>query len=192
MTLRVTPPVELAAAHAVRFYRDADALAQIVANTFIRGLQAGHPCLVVAIPDHTALVVRQLQLRGFDPERLRRRGDLVVRDANQELLRFMVDGTPNSTLFFAAMEPLIELIARERPECVVHVYGEMVDVLWKRGDTQAAIQLEILWNDLARRRAFSLLCGYAMGNFYKDADKHTICSHHTHHDLTTPRTLRPT
>jgi hypothetical protein len=27
---------------------------------------------------------------------------------------------------------------------------------------------------------FSLLCGYAMGSFYKDAGMRDICSHHSH------------
>jgi DcmR-like sensory protein len=78
------------------------------------------------------------------------------------------------------MHPLLEDLCQGRPGRIIHVYGEMVDVLWRRGDTRAAIQLEMLWNDLANRHDFSLLCGYAMGNFYKDAEKREICSHHTH------------
>ena len=46
-------------------------------------------------------------------------------------------------------------------------YGEMVDVLWKAGQDVAAIRLEMLWNKLAAMHDFALLCGYAMGNFYK-------------------------
>lgn len=38
----------------------------------------------------------------------------------------------------------------------------------------------MLWNDLAQTRDFSLLCGYAMGNFYKDAALEEICAQHTH------------
>jgi len=83
-------------------------------------------------------------------------------------------------LFGKVMHPLLEDLCQGRPGRIIHVYGEMVDVLWRRGDTRAAIQLEMLWNDLANRHDFSLLCGYAMGNFYKDAEKREICSHHTH------------
>jgi len=56
----------------------------------------------------------------------------------------------------------------------------MVDVLWKSGQKEAAIRLEILWNQLANTQAFSLLCGYAMGHFYKDANFQEVCRHHTH------------
>jgi hypothetical protein len=36
----------------------------------------------------------------------------------------------------------------------------------KDGLTTAAIKLEVLWNQLAMTREFSLLCAYSMGNFY--------------------------
>jgi DcmR-like sensory protein len=61
----------------------------------------------------------------------------------------------------------------------VRACGEMVDVLWKRNQTAAATRVEMLWNELAQSHDFSLLCGYSMGNFYKDAAQDDICRHHT-------------
>ncbi len=46
--------------------------------------------------------------------------------------------------------------------------------------TVAAVQVEMLWNKLAMTREFSLLCGYGMGNFYKDAALQEICDQHSH------------
>ena len=180
MMLRERSPAELATGHAVRFYRSDEALAQIVADAIGCGLEAEQPGLIVATPDHTALIVRELQLRGVDLEELRRSGRFMLRDAARTLNDFMIDGVPDPVLFGKVMHPLLEDLCQGRPGRIIHVYGEMVDVLWRRGDTRAAIQLEMLWNDLANRHDFSLLCGYAMGNFYKDAEKREICSHHTH------------
>jgi hypothetical protein len=56
----------------------------------------------------------------------------------------------------------------------------MVDVLWQDGEHDAAIRLEVLWNQLAQTEAFSLLCGYAMGHFYKDAHRDEIYGQHSH------------
>ena len=56
----------------------------------------------------------------------------------------------------------------------------MVDVLWKAGQHVAAIRLEMLWNKLAMTHDFALLCGYAMGNFYKDASLAKIHDQHSH------------
>ena len=42
------------------------------------------------------------------------------------------------------------------------------------------MRLEMLWNQLAMTHDFSLLCGYAMGSFYKDAGVADICNQHSH------------
>ena len=64
---------------------------------------------------------------------------------------------------------------------VIRAYGEMVDVLWKRGRTDAAMSLEMLWNRLAATHHFALLCGYSMGNFYKRIDQfQQVCAQHSH------------
>ena len=44
----------------------------------------------------------------------------------------------------------------------VRAYGEMVDVLWQRGERDAAIRLEEYWNELGRLQTFSLFCAYRM------------------------------
>ena len=43
-----------------------------------------------------------------------------------------------------------------------------------------AIKLEMLWNRLSNTHDFALLCGYAMGSFYKSATVEDVCRHHTH------------
>jgi hypothetical protein len=75
---------------------------------------------------------------------------------------------------------VITRVGRGRADCTIRIYGQMVDVLWQAGEHDAAIRLEMLWNRLANTHAFSLLCGYAMGPFYKSANFADICSHHTH------------
>jgi anti-sigma regulatory factor (Ser/Thr protein kinase) len=44
----------------------------------------------------------------------------------------------------------------------VRAYGEMVALLWQRGDVAEAIALEGLWNDLARELDLDLLCSYSV------------------------------
>jgi hypothetical protein len=92
----------------------------------------------------------------------------------------MVEGWPDDELFAKAVNPVLKKATGGRPNRIVRAYGEMVDVLWQAGQMDAAIRLEILWNELARNHSFSLLCGYSMGNFYKDAAVEEICRHHTH------------
>lgn len=166
--------------HAVRFYENKASLCRLVAEFLCEGLAIGQPALIIGTPEHRAAIADELRARDFDVERLETAGDLLMLDARTVLATFMVDGTPDGDLFYARTTRSIERLCRGRQDCTIRAYGEMVDLLWKDGESTAAVQLEMLWNRLATTHDFSLLCGYAMGNFYKDASVGDICHHHTH------------
>ena len=166
--------------HAVRFYEGERSLAQITAQFFAEGFADDHPAVVAATPSFRAALLLELSSRSFDVVELQRSRLLFLLDAKDTLSNFMVDGKPDAARFNEAMCAAIEHVCEDRTECQVRVFGQMVDVLWRDGQQEAAIDLEMLWNQLARSRAFSLLCGYAMGNFYKDSNVDDICSQHSH------------
>ena len=78
---------------------------------------------------------------------------------------------PDPLMFKSNVGDLIERLCLGRVPCPIRVYGEMVDLLWQEGNSDGAIRLEILWNQLASAYEFSLLCGYAMGHFYKETTR---------------------
>ena len=166
--------------HAVRFYEDAASLAKMVAGFVSEGLITDQPAIIIATPEHRHAITQQLRAKSFDLEELKSQHKLVLLDANETLATFMVDGRPNADRFEEVMVPVIDIACRGRKDCVIRAYGEMVDVLWKDGQEAAAIRLEMLWNQLANSRKFSLLCGYSMGSFYKGATFDDICQQHTH------------
>ena len=172
--------------HAVRFYKDSDSLCGIVGDFLSEGLTASQPAVVIATALHRTKIEECLKREGLDVAELKATGQLVLLDAEKVMSQFMVDGMPSSALFKGALIPILDKVCEGRKDCVVRAYGEMVDVLWKAGQSVAAIRLEMLWNDLARTREFSLLCGYAMGNFYKDAAVDEICAQHSHVLTETP------
>ncbi|HUQ97897.1 MAG TPA: MEDS domain-containing protein [Gemmatimonadaceae bacterium] len=166
--------------HAVRFYENRESLAKIVGTFLGEGFVSGRPAIVVATPEHRDAISRVLTAHYFDLTRLQAAGDLIMVDATETLAQFMRDGMPDPVYFKESMIPLIVQSCRGRADCVIRAYGEMVDVLWKAGQTAAAIRLEMLWNQLAQTHSFALLCGYSMGHFYKDVGKHEIQRQHTH------------
>ena len=91
---------------------------------------------------------------------------------------------PDPVRFHATVDQLIARACKDRLPCPVRAYGEMVDVLWKRANAEGAIRLEMLWNRVATQAQFSLLCGYAVGNFYKEVATgptfQTVCDQHNH------------
>ena len=50
--------------------------------------------------------------------------------------------------------------AGDRP---LHAYGEMVALLWERGEVAAALELESMWNAVIAGRPVRLLCAYPAG-----------------------------
>jgi MEDS: MEthanogen/methylotroph, DcmR Sensory domain len=167
--------------HAVQFYGDDASLFATVGGFLSEGLVAGHPSIVIATGAHASAIADQLASRLIDVEAAKASGDLVLLDAEETLAAFMVDGVPHPGKFEHHVGGLIRNTLGGRTTTIVRAYGEMVDVLWKQGREDAAIRLEILWNKLATTYGFALLCGYSMGNFYKQAERfQDVCSQHTH------------
>jgi len=166
--------------HAVRFYENEKSLAQIVAEFLAAGLDDGEPGIVVAVPTQRAAIIRALVARGVDVVSLQRSADLILLDAQETLSSIVADGKLDVNAFNDAMTAVIKRACRGRADCTIRIYGQMVDVLWQEGKRDLAIALEILWNQLAATERFSLLCGYAMGPFYKDAHCDEVCGQHTH------------
>jgi hypothetical protein len=166
--------------HAVRFYESDHSLARIVADFLVEGFDGRSPGVVVATAVQRGAIIRELAERSVDVLALQRTEDLLLLDASETLSLFMPGDNPNPRLFREQMCQIFERVCRGRANCTVRVFGQMVDVLWQQGKRDAAIRLEVLWNQLAQTEAFSLLCGYAIGNFYKDANFDEVCRQHSH------------
>ena len=166
--------------HAVQFYQDDDSLVTIVARFLAEGINQHQPAVIVATPEHRAGIEDALATIGLDVKRMKRLGDLVALDARETLDTVLADGMPHPRLFNHVVGTLFEEMARIHPNRTMRAYGEMVNLLWKDGLTAAAIRLETLWNEMAKSHDFKLLCGYSMGNFYKDAAVGEITRHHSH------------
>jgi hypothetical protein len=166
--------------HAVQFYQDDNSLIAIAARFLADGFKQSQPGIVIATPEHAVAIEESLATYQLDVKRMKQLGDLVVLDARQVLDTIMVDGMPHAPLFKHVVGTTFTEAARIHPERTIRAYGEMVNVLWKDGLTAAAIRLETLWNELAKSYDFKLLCGYAMGNFYKDAAVGEITRQHSH------------
>jgi len=155
-------------------------LCRIVSKFISEGLAANQPALIIATAAHIEGITRNLRNAAIDVDALRAKGDLRLVDARDMLDEFMVNGQPDAALFKASASAAIQQVCGDRQRCTIRAYGEMVDLLWKDGMNGAAIKLEMLWNRLANTREFSLLCGYSMGSFYKDASIDDITRQHTH------------
>jgi PAS domain S-box-containing protein len=169
------------ASHVVQFYENEHFLAAAVADFLAEGFRAGNPVVVIATAEHREVFTSRLRSKGIDASRATRTGQLQMLDARETLDRFMSGPNPDSALFNEVIGGLLGKTVEGKSKTEIRAYGEMVDLLWKDGNTDGAVRLEELWNDLAASYSFKLLCAYAMGNFYKEAHAghfQEICRQH--------------
>lgn len=142
----------------MHFYDDHHEIVGAVVSFALDGWALGESVVVVCDQSHRAGIAAALAAAGADTSGAVAQGLYLCVDADQTLNSFTVDGSPQPEAFRASVGSLIDLAARGGTG--VRVFGEMVAVLWARGDIAGAVALESLWNELALERSFSLLCAY--------------------------------
>ena|SRR5687768_11695791 len=148
------------ARHDVQFYDDDSRLARSVADFLAEGIKSAQPAIVIATPAHIRAIKEELRQCGVDVDGAGP-NDMIWLDAHETLSAFMEGGRPSRELFDATVGNVFEKVTSARRYVTVRAFGEMVDILWRDGKPQAAIELEEIWNALAARYAFALLCAYS-------------------------------
>jgi PAS domain S-box-containing protein len=148
--------------HAVQFYEDKQFLVERVAEFLAEGSRRGEPCIVIATADHTAAFSERLRTLGCNPD------GVTFLDARATVDQFLDGRVPDEARFRHVIGSAMDRLGGSKRH--LRAYGEMVDLLWRDGEPDAAIRLEELWNGLANDYSFALLCSYPMGNFDKAAD----------------------
>ena len=179
MFLEGAPPT----GHAVQVYSELDELAASVGTFLDAGFRAGEPAVVIAAAGHTQAFLAELERRGHGVDELQAQGLLTCCDAKDTLASFMDGDVPSGERFEEAVGGLLDEVARRFPERTIRAFGEMVDLLFQRGQQATAIALEELWNRALESRRCALLCGYELDVF--DLDTQTsalpeIIRTHTH------------
>jgi MEDS: MEthanogen/methylotroph, DcmR Sensory domain len=167
--------------HLFQVYQDEVFLCHAVAEYLSAALRRSEGALIIATPSHCAAFTGQLEAHGLRAREAINDGQLIVLDAEEMLAKLTLGGMSNWQSFHALIGGLIAELRLHYPN--VRIYGEMVDVLWQRGERDAALRLEEFWNDLAKLQKFSLLCAYYMDNL--DAAAYSgslecLCKVHTH------------
>jgi DcmR-like sensory protein/histidine kinase-like protein len=154
--------------HVVHFYEDDVELLDAVGPYLTAAAQAGEVAIVIATEAHRQAFEAELAASGVDLTQARARGELLCLDAAETMAAFMPEGEIDHAAFHEVVGGLVRHAAGSGRG--VRAYGEMVALLWDAGDVLAAIELETLWNDLARELPFTLFCSYPAAS--------VLCSEH--------------
>lgn len=172
--------------HIVQLYQDQDFLNRAVCRFAGAALANGEGLILVPTLTHWNAFRPRLEAEGVDVEAARERGQLTVVDAEQFLPRFMRDAMPDSPLFLGlAAEVIAQARAGGRYQ-KVRWWGEMVGVLWERGNAAASMNLEDLFDQLGKKHDVALFCSFLMDNFNGEVHTHMLPRLGTNHSHLIP------
>ena len=170
--------------HEVQFYSDdASFLAGFV--RFIEAaLEAGNAVIAVVTESHRNSLLQRLQVHGVDVFAAIEKGSYIPLDVANTLSTFMVNDLPDSVRFLKIAGDLVAAAAKaangDRPR--VAACGECAPILWAQGRADAAIQLEHLWDEIAKTCDVDILCGYVLNGCQREQESHIyerICAEHS-------------
>jgi DNA-binding NarL/FixJ family response regulator len=152
--------------HAVEFYSDdaffLDGLTQFIGNS----LKPGSAVIVVATESHQERLLPRLQVHGVDIGVAIEQRRYISLDAADALSTFMLNGMPDPVRFLKLFGNLIvsAATAAKGEQTRVAVFGEGAHLLCAQGNTEAAIQVERLSNQLVKTDDVDILCGYSLSS----------------------------
>ncbi|MDZ4662537.1 MAG: ATP-binding protein [Pseudomonadota bacterium] len=149
--------------HIVQFYNNESELAGSVVSFMTAGLNNNEGSLIIATPSHREIFENSLNETGLNVAKLKKQGRLVILDAAETLSKIIVDGLPDPNKFREFIGTILDSMEKLYPN--IKAYGEMVGILWDTGNIEGTILLEQYWNELAKEKSFTLLCGYGSHQF---------------------------
>jgi anti-sigma regulatory factor (Ser/Thr protein kinase) len=166
--------------HAVKFYESDAELVEAVHPYLSGALRDGAVAIVIATQPHLHALEHELRSGGADLAAARAQDAYFALDAEQTLAELRIEGHVDRQAFEEVVGRLVRGAGASGR--TIRAYGEMVALLWDAGDVIGAIELEEMWNELARELPFALLCSYpaasVSGSEHADA-LHEVCQLHT-------------
>jgi CheY-like chemotaxis protein len=167
---------EIARRHEVFFYPDDASFLESFSGFIKAALESGNAVVVVATAPHLVSLQQTLQAQGVGLAAAVQRGVYVALDVEEVLSTFMVNGLPDRVRFLRVASDLIRTATKavNGKHRGVSACGECAPTLWGERSAEAAIQVEQLWDEVAKTYGVDILCGYSSGSFHGDKDSHVF------------------
>lgn len=161
--------------HKVQVHDNYQRLLDVIVEHVKVGVDDGEAVVVLATAEHWSFVHRSLATH-FDIDRALATRQLQFFEAQALATELTAQGQVNREQFHALIDRIVEpLMAHHKS---VRIYGEVVDVLARTDQIQAALRVEAYWSAyLQKRPHVSLLCGYTSRNLEGPEGSREILSH---------------
>lgn len=148
--------------HFLRLYDHDDELIDALRLFVAHGIGRGESVVLVISRPHRVELERTLIEQGFPIRELLEISRVIVVEAEGVLPRLLRDGLPDAARFRSFLVNALVDAESGVPGRRIRIFGELVDLLWRSGNLEAAIALEALWNEALLDRRFSLFCAYGL------------------------------
>ena len=172
--------------HIVQLYQDQDFLNRAVCQFVGAGLANGAAIILFPTLTHWNAFRARLEGEGVDVTSAQERGQLTVVDANEFLPRLMRDAMPDPRAFADVIGDIFGQARAGGNYQTVRAWGELVDILWERGDVAASMNLEDLFDQLNKKIGIAMFCSYLTDNFNGDVHAHMLPRLGTNHSHLIP------
>jgi hypothetical protein len=164
--------------HLLHLYDDDERFANLLVEFVASGIANGEATIVIATTPHLAALDDALRERNIDVGAMLLQNRYLPLDAGAALEAFMRDGQPDAGLFLRMVTDLLQ--RARRGGCRVRAFGEMVALLWARGEHAATLRLEHLWHALCHQEKLVLLCAYPRACFGAGSGHALAAIHNAH------------
>jgi hypothetical protein len=151
--------------HIVQLYQDQQFLNRAVCRFAASAIANGEGVILVPTAAHWQAFRPRLEAEGVDTQAAQACGQLTVVDADELLPQFMRNAMPDAPVFLGLAADVIATARGGGRYPRVRWWGEMVNVLWERGDVAASMELEDQFDHLARAHEIAIFCSFVMDNF---------------------------
>lgn len=171
--------------HEVAYYSDDAALVAAFVVFIEAALRKGRPVIALVTEPHRQSLLQNLRSLGVDTAASIEQGNLILADVFEALAGFMVNGQPDRDRFAKCADDLIAaaLKAAQGRRVKIAACGECAPTLLAQGVADGAIELEHLWDEVARRHNIDILCGYLRSTAARDYDTSTFRRIDAEHSL---------
>ncbi len=173
--------VETSAGHRVQFHPDDPSFLASFVRFIENALNAGRVVIVLATEAHHTSLREKLLARGIDCAAAAQNGRYLAFNVVEMLAKFMVDNLPDPARFFTAAANLVQAVREENGDARISACGECSPFLWAQGNGEGAVQLERLWDEVARRYDIDIFCAYVLKKAQREQTSfhERICAAHS-------------
>jgi len=148
--------------HSVELYRDELPMARM-AEPLVAALRAGEGAAALLTREHLTALRAELAREGVDLDAVAARGQLVLLDADTIFADAWARPGVRMDIVEARIGDPLAALVRRHGRCTA--IGELVDLLARAGDRNAAIALETWWNAKLGSMPIALACTYSLASF---------------------------